>query len=232
MNTFATAAALTLLATTMALAAETKERPHAESRSAPHASFSSHQYLEPAVSGPDTDARAETGTGSCRPKRKAIKDAAAATAFAATAAQDGVVEVALAGLVLRKSGDHQLRQFAQKVLQDYAQSNGSLDSIAKCEGLTLPIELDTKHNAVINRLDAKSGGAFEAAYLEHMAGKHSDPLPLFVSASTSGDHHIAAFARKVLSILREHQLLADNLRATIGARVANTHQNVESISSE
>ena len=97
MNAFTTTAALTVLAaTTVALAAQT---------------------------GPDSDIGAQSDAALCQLKREAMKDAATSTAFAATAAQDGMVEVALAGLALRKSDDNELRQFAQQMVQDYAQSN-------------------------------------------------------------------------------------------------------------
>jgi putative membrane protein len=211
MNAFSTAAALTVLAaTTAAFAAQTQQQP------------GSYQQQNSGVMESDRDVGAESGAASCQLRDEALKDAATSTAFAATAAQDGMVEVALAGLALRKSGDNQLRQFALKIVQDYAQSNGGLDSIVKCEGLILPIELDAKHDALIKRLNAKSGRAFESAYLKHIASKHSEAMALFESASMSGDPDVAAFARKGLSMLQEHQLLADNLRAAIGTKVANT----------
>jgi putative membrane protein len=223
MNTFATAAALTILAaTTTASSAQTQERPSTQSRPMPNASSSPYQYQDSAVLTPNGDAGAESDASVCRLNREATKDAATSTAFAATAAQASMVEVALAGLALRKSGDNELRQFAQKMVQDYAQSNSGLDSIVKCEGLILPIELDSKHNALIRKLNSKSGRAFEKAYLKHVAEKHSEALALFESASMSDDPDVAALARKGLAMLQEHQLLANNLRATIGTRFANS----------
>lgn len=224
MNTFATAAAFTVLAaTTTALATQTRERSPSQIPSSPNAPYSSYQHRDSPVSNPDGDLSTESGAAACQSKRETIKDAATSTTFAATAAQNGMVEVALAGLALRKSGDNDLTQFAQKMIQDYAQSNEGLDSIVKCEGLILPTGLDAKHNALIRNLNAKSGKAFETAYLKHMAEKHSETVTLFESASTSADPDVAAFARKALSMLHEHQMLANNLRAAIGTRVANTH---------
>jgi putative membrane protein len=224
MNTFATAAALTLLATTTAAsAAQTQERTSSQTQPVPNAPSSLYQHRDSAAAlGPNGDVGTDSSAAVCRLKREAMKDAATSTAFAATAAQDGMVEVALAGLALRKSGDNQLRQFAQKMVQDYAQSNGGLESIVKCEGLILPVELDAKHNALVKQLSAKSGRSFEKAYLNHMANKHSDALTLFESASMSGDPDVAAFARKGLSMLQEHQVLADNLRSAIDTRLANS----------
>jgi predicted outer membrane protein len=46
-------------------------------------------------------------------------------------------------------------------------------------------------------------------------------VALFESASRSADPELAAFARKGLSMLQEHQQLADNLRVTMGPTVAS-----------
>lgn len=141
-----------------------------------------------------------------------------------------MVEVALAGLALRKSGDNQLRHLAEKTVRDYAQYNGGLDLIVKCEGLILPFELEAKYNELIRRLDAKSGTVFEEAYLKHVAEKHSVAMAVFESASMSRDPDIAAFARKGLSMLQEHQLLADNLRAVAAAKIVSARCTDDSAS--
>ena len=219
MNTLTTTAALTILtATTTAFSAKTQQRPS----TAPNAYSSYHQRQDSAVLEPNSDIDAESSAAACRLNREAMRDTATSTAFAATAAQDGMVEVALAGLALRKSDDSQLRQLAQEVIQDYAQSNGELDSIVRCEGLILATELDAEHNALISRLNSKSGRAFDKAYLKHIARRHSEALVLLESAMMSGNPDVAAFARKSLSMLQEHQLLADSLRTTMDTRVAKT----------
>ena len=216
MNAFS--AALTMLA----FATYPQEQPSPQSRPEPDTALSSYQHQGSEVSGQSGDVGAKSAAA-CQLKRDEIKDTATSTAFATTAAQDGMVEVALAGLALRKSLNEQVRQFAQKMVQDYAQSNGGLNSIVKCEGLILPIELDAKHIASIKRLDAKSGRAFDKAYVKHVAEKHSEAVALFESASRSGNPDLAAFAQRGLSMLQEHQLLADDLRAAVGTKVASTH---------
>jgi putative membrane protein len=223
MNALSTAAALTVLAaTTAAFAAQIQRHPSAPSRFAPNAAPSSYQYQDSMVSGRDSEVGANSDAASCQFKGEVVKGSATSTAFAATAAEDGMVEVALAGLALRKSRDDHVRQFAQRMVQDYAQSNGRLDSIVKCEGLVLPTELDAKHKAAIERLNLTSGSAFDRAYLKHIGDKHSNAVALFKSASRSGDPDVAAFARKGLSMLQEHQELANNLRVAMGPTVAST----------
>lgn len=223
MKAFSIAASLAVLAaTTVAFAAQTQEQPLSQAGEAPNAA-SSYQHEGSAVLEPNSDVSTSSDAASCQLKREAMKNRATSTAFAATAAQDGMVEVALAGLAFRKSGDNQLRQLAETMVRDYARSNGGLDSIVKCEGLILPTELDAKHNALIGRLNAKSGKAFEKAYLRHIAEKHSGAMALFKAASMSDDPDVAAFARKGVSMLREHQLLADSLRGAVDTEFANTH---------
>lgn len=221
MNAFSTAAALTVLAaTTAAFAAQTQEPSPPPSSVVPSTAPDSYQYRDSATSGRDSEAGANSDAASCL-KGEATEGSATSTAFAATAAQDGAVEVALAGLALRKSSNDHVRQFAQQMVQDYAQSNGRLDSIVKCEGLVLPTELDAKHNATIAKLDATSGNAFDRAYLKHIAQRHSKAVTLFESASGAGDPELAAFARKGLSMLRQHKELAENLRVAMGPTVAS-----------
>lgn len=222
MNAFSTAAAITVLAgATAAFAATTQEQSSPPSREVPDAAPGTYQYQNSAISGADREFGPSSDTASCQPKGEAMKGSSASTAFAATAAQDGVVEVALAGLAMRKSHNDHVKEFAQRMVQDYAHSNERLDSIVKCEGLTLPTELDSKHNATIERLNATSGTAFDRAYLQHIGEKHSRAVALFQSASGSGDPEVAAFARKSLSMLQEHQELADNLRVAMGPTVAS-----------
>ncbi len=226
MSAFSTVAVLTVLtATTPAIATQTQEQLSPQSRPVPvpTAASSSYQHQDFKVFAAFSEVDAKSGATSCEPKRATTQGTATSTAFAATATQDGMTEVALAGLALRKSRNSQVRELAQKMVQDYAQSNGGLNSIVKCEGLILPIGLDAKHNALVKSLDAKSGKAFDNAYLGHLVDKHSEAVALFESASRSGDSDVAAFARKGLSMLQEHQLLADNLRAAIGIKISTTH---------
>ena len=213
MNAISTAAAVTVLAaSTAAFAAQTPKQPSSPSSAVPNAAY---QYQHSGVS-------ASSDAASCQPKGEAVKGSATSTAFAARAAEDGEVEVGLAGRALRKSRNDQVRQFARRMAQDYAQYNGRLESLVKCEGLVLPTKLDGKHNATIEKLEATSGRAFDRAYLKHIEEQQSKAVPLFESAARSGNPDVAAFARDGLSMLQEHQVLADNLRGAVGTAVASS----------
>ena len=221
MNALSTAAAVTVLATsTAAFASHTTEQSFPPGRLVSNAGPGAYQY-QSAISGRHNEPDTSSDAASCQSKGEPLKGSATSTAFAATAAQDGMVEVALAGLALQKSDSDHVRQLAQQMAEDYARSNSRLDSIVKCEGLVLPTELDASHNAAITRLNATSGSAFDQAYLKHIGEKHSKAVALFESASKSGDHEVAAFARNGLSMLQKHQALAQDLRVAMDPTVAS-----------
>jgi putative membrane protein len=141
--------------------------------------------------------------------------------FVKTAAQDGMTEVELGKLALSKSSNDEVKQFAQKMVQDHGQADQQLASLAQSKGLTVPTKLDAKHAAMVKMLSAKSGAAFDSAYAKHMAKGHTQAVALFEAASKSSDPDLAAFAQKTLPTLQEHEQLAENLRASVATRTAS-----------
>jgi putative membrane protein len=152
---------------------------------------------------------------------KAMTAGATPETFVNMAAQDGMAEVSLAKLALKKSSNSDVKQFAQKMQQDHEQAGEQLSSIAKSKGLTVPKSLDAKHEAMMKSLSAKSGAAFDSAYAEHMAKDHTKAVALFQGASKSSDPELAAFAQKTLPTLEEHKQLADNLLESVSTRTAS-----------
>jgi putative membrane protein len=151
----------------------------------------------------------------------AMAAGATPSTFVKTAAQDGMTEVELGKLALSKSSNDEVKQFAQKMVQDHGQADQQLASLAQSKGLTVPTKLDAKHAAMVKMLSAKSGAAFDSAYAKHMAKGHTQAVALFEAASKSSDPDLAAFAQKTLPTLQEHEQLAENLRASVATRTAS-----------
>jgi putative membrane protein len=148
----------------------------------------------------------------------AQKAGATPATFVTTAAEDGMTEIALAKLAETKSSNSEIKQFAQKMDQDHGQANARLAQLAHTKGLTVPNELDKKHQAMVTAMSHKSGAAFDASYSEHMAKAHAKAVALFESAAQSSDKDVAAFANKTLPTLHEHQKMANNLEQQNGAK--------------
>jgi putative membrane protein len=54
-----------------------------------------------------------------------------------------------------------------------------------------------------------------------MAKAHTKAVALFEAASQSSDPDVAAFAKKTLPTLQEHEQLANNLNASVETRTAS-----------
>jgi putative membrane protein len=225
MNAFSTVTAATLLAAGAAMVA-TAQTPTQTDPSAA-SSPSQRQATGSAASESPTPNGADPGAASSPHQHQAMQGAATAgatpEAFVKTAAQDGMTEVALAKLALRKSSNDEVKQFAQKMEQDHTQADQQLSSIARTKGITIPTQLDAQHQAMVQSLSAKSGAAFDSAYATHMAKGHAKAVALFQAATQSSDPDLAAFAQKTLPTIEVHKQLADSLEASMGTRTASEH---------
>jgi putative membrane protein len=143
------------------------------------------------------------------------EDAKAPTAasFVEKAALDGMTEVALGKVALKKSSNESIQQFAQRMITDHGKANAELATLAAAKGMEAPKTLDTRHQGMVDSLEAQDGAAFDRAYAEHMNIDHSKAIELFEGASRLDDAQLAEFARKTLPTLKEHKKMAEKLPA-------------------
>ncbi|HEY6927104.1 MAG TPA: DUF4142 domain-containing protein [Steroidobacteraceae bacterium] len=227
--TVTAAALLAAAAATVAVAQTPTQATDPSAASSPHQRQATENGTSeaPAMNGANPGAASTPHqheamrTASKADTQEAMTAGATPQTFVSMAAQDGMAEVDLAKLALKKSSNSDVKQFAQKMEQDHEQANEQLSSIAKSKGINIPQKLDAKHEAMMKSLSAKSGKAFDQAYAEHMAKDHSKAVALFQGAAQSSDSDLAAFAKKTLPTLEEHKQLADNLNASVGTRTAS-----------
>ncbi|HEY0340016.1 MAG TPA: DUF4142 domain-containing protein [Steroidobacteraceae bacterium] len=230
MNTFSTLTLTALLAAgSTAAAAQTPTSPDPSAASSPHQrQTTSDGTSEAAVTnGADPSSAASPhqhqAMSDATKGQKAAAETAGATpaTFVKTAAQDGMTEVELGKLALSKSTNNDVKQFAQKMVQDHGQADAQLAGLANSKGMMVPTRLDAKHEAVVKTLSGKSGAAFDSAYADHMAKGHAEAVALFEAASQSSDADLAAFAKQTLPTLQQHEQLANNLKASVRSRTAS-----------
>jgi putative membrane protein len=131
--------------------------------------------------------------------------------FVKNAAQGGLTEVALSRAAASKSQDPAIRKFAEHMVQDHSQANDELTSVAKKKGLEIPSALDPEHQAILQKLSHESGRGFDSAYSNQMVTDHKKTVALFEQACQSSDADVAAFAKKTLPTLKEHERMAEGL---------------------
>jgi putative membrane protein len=126
-------------------------------------------------------------------------------AFVMKAAGGGLAEVELGNLAKDKAQSDQVKQFAQRMVDDHSKANDQLKSIAQQKNITIPTSLPAKEQAVKDRLSKLSGEQFDRAYMQHMLMDHKKDVAEFKKASTSAkDNDIKQFASSTLPTLQDH----------------------------
>jgi putative membrane protein len=139
--------------------------------------------------------------------------------FVTKAAQDGMAEVALGELAVRQASSNEIKQFAQRMIDDHTKANNELKELASKKGIAFPNELPAKQKASQDRLGKLSGADFDREYMRAMVKDHDNAVALFEKESRSGgDPELKAWAEKTLPILREHQKMARDLAGKVGAK--------------
>jgi len=88
--------------------------------------------------------------------------------FVIKAAQGGAAEVKLGQLAQDKGSNQAVKDFGKQMVTDHSAANDELKSIASGKGITLPDTLNSKDQALYDRLSKMSGDQFDKAYINAM----------------------------------------------------------------
>lgn len=136
------------------------------------------------------------------------------TKFISQAALGGMAEVELGRLAVAKAQNPEVKQFAQKMIDDHSKANNELNMLAKQKNYTLPVRLDTKHQSVMDRLNGLSGAEFDSAYVDAMIADHEETVALFKSEAEDGrDTDVKGWAVKTLPNLQMHLEMIKGIRS-------------------
>jgi putative membrane protein len=128
------------------------------------------------------------------------------------AAQSGMAEVNLANLALQKSTNDEVKQLAQKVVDDHTAANNELKDLAASKKVTLPTDVSAKQKAMYDKLNGLSGDQFDMEFIKTMVKDHESAVSLFQKqADTGKDAEVKAFAAKTLPTLQGHLEMAKSL---------------------
>jgi len=139
--------------------------------------------------------------------------------FVEHAAEGGLAEVALGKIATAKATDEDVKQFAQRMVDDHSKANAELMSLAQSKNLQVPTDVSAKHKAEADHMSTMSGPAFDKAYMKSMVSDHDHDVAMFRNYSERGDDtDLKAWAGKTLATLQEHERLAKTTAAKVGAQ--------------
>jgi putative membrane protein len=153
----------------------------------------------------------------CLPGMAMAKDAQVGVAdqvFARMAAKGGQAEVQLSKLAADRAASPEVKQLAQRLVQDHTKANQELMTIAKEQDISLPKDVDDTHEDVVKLFSKLEGGQFDREFLSYQVMHHEKDTAAFsVQAKEGQDPALKAFAAKQLPILQEHLQQARQLAA-------------------
>lgn len=144
--------------------------------------------------------------------------------FMMEAAVGGMKEVELGRLAAQKATNPELKQFAEKMVEEHSKVNDELKSLAAAKGVTLPSAPDARLQSTLTKMQNLSGAEFDRAYLKEAGVKeHEKAEKLFRDQSSRGkDPEARAFAAKVLPAVQHHLTEARGLESSVsGTRMSS-----------
>ena len=145
--------------------------------------------------------------------------------FVEGAATGGMAEVQLGQLAVQKAQSAEVKQFAQKMVDDHSKANDQLKQIASGKNVQLPTDLDHSAKREYDRLSKLSGADFDREYMKHMVSDHKTDVKEFADEAKSGkDADVKQFAASTLPTLQQHLQLAQQTDASVrtASRAGNT----------
>lgn len=139
----------------------------------------------------------------------------ATVVYANSTAQDFVTKASIANqfeidtskLALDRSQNSNIKSFAQRMVDDHTQTGEKLEEVLSNSnsGAEPASDLDTKHQKMLDTLEASSDDVFDRQYISIQTKAHEEAVSLFSDYAKHGqDKALKNFANETLPALREH----------------------------
>ena len=145
--------------------------------------------------------------------------------FITEAAHGGMFEVELGREVASKATNDDVKQFAQRMVDDHGKANDQLKKLAGDKGVDVPSSLDAKHKAEMDRITKLSGAELDKSYMSNMLRDHEKDVREFRHASEQAtDPEVKSFASSTLPTLEEHLRLAKETAPKVGVNAGRSSE--------
>ena len=132
--------------------------------------------------------------------------------FVKTAMQGSMAEIQLGQLTLQKSQNDQVKQFAQRMIDDHGKLNDQMKPVAQQIGVDTPTDVAKKDKKVMAKLQGLSGSAYDQAYLKDMVKDHKQDLNEFQTEASSGqDQTVKDAANQGSKVIAQHLQMVQQL---------------------
>lgn len=139
-------------------------------------------------------------------------------AFVRQALQGGMAEIQLGQLALQKSSNPDVKQFAQKMVDDHTKLGDAMKPVAEQMKVKAPDSLSGKDKSKVAKLTALNGDAFDKAYIKDMVKDHKQDEkdfkqeadntsnPTLKSLASQGDQMIGQHLQMIEEIAQKNNV--------------------------
>jgi putative membrane protein len=132
--------------------------------------------------------------------------------FVMKASEGSLAEVQLGKLALEKSQNPDVKQFAQKMVEDHTMLINNMKPFADQLGVKPPTKLNAKHQQLADRLKSLSGDQFDKEYIKAMVADHHHDLGEFMEEeSKAADPGLKQTVTQGTQVIREHTQMIDEI---------------------
>ncbi len=134
-------------------------------------------------------------------------------------ATGNMAEIEAGKMAQGKAQDDKVKAFAQQMIDDHTKALADVQQLATAKGLTMPTALDKAHQAKADKLGAKSGAAFDKAYMaQEGVADHKKMHSMLASAEKKAkDPDVKALAAKMKPTVEQHLKAAQQMGSSKGA---------------
>jgi putative membrane protein len=142
--------------------------------------------------------------------------------FVRKALQGGMAEVQLGQLTLQKSNNDQVKQFAQRMIDDHTKLGEQMKPVAQQLGVSEPNGISKKDRATMAKLQTLSGPAYDEAYIKDMIKDHKQDLSDFQTEASSGqDPTVKDAANQGSKVIAQHLQMIQQIAKDQNVNVAS-----------
>jgi putative membrane protein len=140
--------------------------------------------------------------------------------FVKNALQGGMAEVQLGQLALQKSSNDDVKQFAQRMVDDHTKLGDQMKQVARQMSVKIPDAPSGKDKSTMAKLQALNGDAFDKAYIKDMVKDHEKDQkefkqeaanatnPALKQVATQGEQVISEHLQMVQQIAQKDDAMA------------------------
>jgi len=142
--------------------------------------------------------------------------------FMKSAMEGDMAEIQLSELALQKSSNDQVKQFAQRMIDDHTKLDAQIKPMATQAGVEAPAELSAKHKAAVAKLQTLSGEQFDREYIKDMVNDHREVDQAFQSEGTAAKSpDLKSAVTQAEPIIAEHLRMAQDLEKSMKGKTSS-----------